>query len=395
MGRSWICVVAICLLTAAGATAQVTSVGSSRSVTLADGPGALYISGAVGDSAVQYGLPEGDFLEIDNYQVSADVTPTEITFANNATSQGPTTFTSTSTSVAVTYANSGNTSINDVRLASTILPGGFGFFMDSPQANPTFTGTSIGDVNQTPPSSVTTFDDVAAFAATGPGGSVGYAGFTFQIFNNGTLIDSYSGSVSLFLTMNASNQVVYTVVPSSAPALSGFSLITPAGSDEAVGYQWDTTDVSADLGPLAPGQTSTLTYVTTVTTSSDLTNFAYNCAGAEACPELLAYAGFGDPIRKSAGTGTDPYFPTFELSLPTFDPGAGVLGGPQIEAVTPSLPLSGVTPAPFIPIPASVLDPVPEPETWALMLLGTAVAGVALRRRAATRRVRVARPLSA
>jgi archaellum component FlaF (FlaF/FlaG flagellin family) len=369
------------VLTATAASSQVTGIVTSRSVSVEDLYDSLSTAGAVPDSAAQYSFPNGSspyFQAIENYQVSADVTPSEITFANNATSQGYVSMTSSSTVVSVTFTNNGSTTV-DGSIDSTILPGGFGFFMDSPQDNPTLSGNAIGDVNQTPPSSLATFQNISGFDAIGIGQSEGYAGFSFDILENGTQVAGYSGSVSLNLSL-ASPGVNVSVAASAPPALNGFALITPAGSDQAVGYQWNTTEVVVPLGALAPGQSTTVTYETTVSTSTDVQNFN-NCPTEDVCPQLLAYSGFGDPIRKSAGTGTDPYFPTFDLSLPTFDPRTGVAGGMTIDGVGPSLPLAGVTPAPFIPIPFSILGPVPEPEVWTLMLAGMGGIGLALRGR--------------
>lgn len=66
----------------------------------------------------------------------------------------------------------------------------------------------------------------------------------------------------------------------------------------------------------------------------------------------------------------------------------GLFTGPSIRAVLPSIPLDGVPPAPFIPIPKSVLSAVLEPGAWAMTLAGSALTGGARRRRA--RRVEAA-----
>ena len=379
---------ALWALTAAAASAQVTGIVTSRSVVVQDLYDNLSLSQDVSDSTTQYSFPNGGspyFQAIENYQVSADVTPTEISFANNATSQGFVAYTSTTTSVAVTYQNGGSTSVTPT-LRSTILPGGFGFYMDDPVGNPTLNGTSVGDVNQTPQSRAATFNTISGFVNAGPGDSEGYASFSFQVLNGDTVLKSFSASVALYVQPAQPYGVNFNVVASAPPALNGFGLVTPAGSNSAVGYQWNTTDVDIPLGvTLAPGESGTLTYLTTVTTSTDIQN-ANNCDVANACPQLLAYAGFGDPIGKSGGNGgdsliADPYFPTFQLGLPTFDPTTGVVGGPPLMGVGPSLSLPGVEAAPYVAIPASVLSPAPEPRTWALLITGVTFVGAALRRR--------------
>ncbi len=146
--------------------------------------------------------------------------------------------------------------------------------------------------------------------------------------------------------------------------------LPPAGLDLAQDYQWDATNVSVPLGELAPGASSTLSYVTSVTTDSESpgqVDDAYN---------LIAYSGFGDPIRTSTGTGTDPDFPLLELTPPSFDPGTGALGGGAFMTYAPGgLPLADYDLS------------APEPESWALILVGVGLAGSALRGGRSRRRV--------
>jgi hypothetical protein len=353
----------------------VTGVVGARTVTT-NSIGPINLSGSPGDSANEVGSGS-DTEEAENYQVSADVTSSEIAFANNTTSQGFGASTTTTTSVTVTYANNGSTSVTP-SLQSTVLPGGFGFFMGNPAANPAATGFGVNDVNQTPPSTTATFTSFTEYGSN----PVATAGFTFEILSGNTPVASWTANVSLDMTYSIYTGYSYSVVETGSPALTGFGLVTPAGSDQSVGYQWDTTTLDVPLGvTLAPGQSSSLTYVATATTSTDAADLA--CGTTSPCPQILAYSGFGDPIGGHAGTtgGADPYFPVFDLSLPTFDPATGELGGPKIIGVSPSLLLPGVAPATFVPIPPSVLAPVPEPEMWTLMLvgLGLGLAGGVLR----------------
>jgi hypothetical protein len=361
------------------AVSQVTSVTTSRTVTATpdyrEPQG--FPTGSVGDSAYEIGAGDTS-LSVNNYQVSADVTPTDIVFADNATSQGFIASTSTSTSVVVNYANGGPGTVTPT-LQSTITPGGFGFYVDNPAGNPTEVGEGVSDVNQTPQSNTATFDSINE--SSNPAAAVS---FSFDIYSGADTTPVLSFSDSLSLTLGGPGG--FTVTAGAAPALSGFQLITPAGNDQRVAYQWNATTVDVPLGvSLAPGQSSTLTYVTTVTTS---TAAEIACA-TNPCPSLLAYAGFGDPISKSAGAKgiSDPYFARLELGLPTFDPITGKLDETLLPTSLPSLalPYNSQT-APFEPVPTNVLG-VPEPATWFLALVGTAAIGSALRARRGRRAV--------
>jgi hypothetical protein len=360
------------------ASAQVTGVVGGRTVT-GDRIGPIGVSGAPGDSAFEIGSGSTS-EEVEYYQVSADVTPTEISFANATTTQGYFASTSATTSVTVTYTNNSAAPVTPT-LQSTILPGGFGLYEGNPAGNPVATGFGVNDVNQTP------LATGASFATTdGYGGAPqAQAGFTFEILSGSTPVLSLSASVAL--TLGYSGGITYSIAETGSPALNGFALVTPAGSDNLVGYQWDTTVLDVPLGiTLNPGQSASFTYISSSTTSTadeDLT-----CGTSAPCPQVLAYSGFGDPIGKSAGSGgvSDPYYPVFDLSLPTFDASTGMLDGPRIVGVSPELALADVASPAFIPIPASVLGPIPEPETWSLMIIGIGLAGGMLRSGAARRR---------
>jgi len=381
MGRSAILVAMWVLAAATAARAQVTGVVTNGSVTVSDPYDGVSVNGPVGNSAQEYGFPNTVSQAIENYQVSASVTSSSIDFADNVTSQGEQSSTSATTSVAVTYKNGGASKVT-ASLKSMILPGGFGFYMDDPAGNPTLSGTLVGDVNQTPLSSVGAFTNISGYSTSLPAAS---AGFTYEIMSGSKVLKSYSSSVDMYLSAGPGGfGLQFTVVPASNPGLRGFAALTAAASNQAVAYQWDATNVNLSLGTLDPLQSSTLTFVSTVTTTTfDLNNLggsSNGCTVQYLCPQILAYSGFGDPIGKSLGPGQDPYFPVFQESLPTFDPTTGILEGPMVQAVLPSLPLAGVTPPANPPtIPKSVLSAVPEPEAWTLMLAGLALVGLALR----------------
>ncbi len=352
------------------ATAQVTGVVTSRTVTYkAIGPfGAYPDPVSKGNSAFELGSGSTTY-QAENYQVSANVGASEIDFADNTTSQGYTAYTSASTSVDVTYTNGGGLLLHPT-LQSTIMPGGFGFYMADVTRNPTHQGgLAFGDVNQSPEATGASFANWQAYAGSGP---QVLASFNFSILSGGVTVYSLSDTVSLTI----SGPFQATVNAADPLPLNGFALVTPAGSMSAVGYQWNATTIDVPLGvTLAPGESSTLTYLTSVTTS---TNVLY----PDITAQVLAYAGFGDPIGKTTGAGgiPDPYFARLALGLPTFDPATGTVGLPALPISLPSLALPGRPDAPFEPVPNAVLG-VPEPGSWAFLVVGAGFVGWSVRRR--------------
>ncbi len=155
-----------------------------------------------------------------------------------------------------------------------------------------------------------------------------------------------------------------------ASLLPTFAQNTDAFTD--IGYTWEATDITAEIGSMTPGEEGYVAYSTTVTSFSQYQSVDPNDV-------LIAYAGFGDPIGKAGGTGGigDPNFPLLELSLPSFDPTTGDVSFGHLEGYAPALPLDSID-----------LDTsgVPEPAGWALMIVGVGAVGCVLRGGARRRR---------
>jgi hypothetical protein len=394
------------LIMASTASAQVTSVVTSQSVN-ANLPGSpTAYPGPVASSATQLQTIGEGGPGYNNYQVSTAVTPTDIVFADNATTQGSLSHLSTATSVNITFTNGGSAPIVPT-LQSEIIPGGFGIYVADPGLNPTFAGGLVGDVNQSPQSAATSVcgcsvNPVINTFAGGPGNymvpgwenAIAGASFSFTVTSNGVVVEDISGALTIdYNPADASHPIInVTLSPQAVTALPTFRLITPAGDPSALGYQWDAADLTVPLGgPLAPGESDVVSYDTQVTVYSlagESVTYQDGHGNYYIYPQLLAYSGFGDPIGKGTGGGSsavpggmfaadapasgaiqDVYFPRFQIGLPTFDPTTGLLSLPVSDTLLPALPL---THAPAI---------VPEPETWALMLAGMGGVAFALRRR--------------
>ena len=357
-----------------------------------------------------------------NYQTYAYEDPSvgEIIFGNNASTIGALSSVKTNTTVNVTFTNEGNSTFAP-KLTSTITPAGFGMAVVNPQLGAGFGAVNggVGNLNQIPLASNLTFD-----STNGYGLVRGIASVQFDILQNDPSGGPAHLLVSYFksLTLDSPSQYNFdadgnylgaTILPTTmtlaesgfvagdaiAPGLNNFGLATPAsslpvGSQQAVGYQWDATDVTVSLGAIDPGMSTTLTYSTTVT--------AYSAWQWTTERALLVYAGFGDPIGKQgsitggataleallgdvsvAGGASDPLslglsFSNYHFSLPNV--GVDSNGDPVIDSlgqpIGQSAALDPVIVDVNIPAPPSA---APEPSIWALMMLAVGGMGVALR----------------
>ena len=374
------------LCVAAGALVVAASAASAQVTAVITGGGSTVV--LTGSTTTQTGhntaIQVGDSgnNQAGNYQVVSDLTPNNILFANSGSAEGSFASVTSSTSLAITYHNSGPAAVIP-QLQSTITPGGFGFYT---ALNQDPNGTSIGNINNSPSSNA----GFAPFMTNAP--FLAGASFSVSIASDGVVFESYSATLTVSPAVqygrNAGPPVVALALGGDTASLNGFGLLTPAGSQNEVGYQWNTTNVTLVIpgGALAPGASRTLTYDTQVTAFTN--GSAGLCGGTYGCPQLFAYSGFGDPIGRGGGgsppaaypaaagsnTGgiSDVYFPRFQIGLPTFDSTTGQLSLPVSDQLLPALPLTFAT-------------PVPEPETWALMLAGLAGMGLALRRRSIPR----------
>jgi hypothetical protein len=126
-----------------------------------------------------------------------------------------------------------------------------------------------------------------------------------------------------------------------------------------IGLDWDTTDLSVLLAPLAPGETTTVTY-----TSFTYLNSFGSCVNADLCDGVQV--AFGDP-RNNGGIINIASGLMFESSAMK-EPFGWVLDR-GFDMATVKLNVVNVSDA-------------PEPASWAMMLMGFGMTGMAVRRRA-------------
>ena len=379
MSRIWgLAFGAVLSLGAFAASADVTGVVTSRTVD-STSTGAPHVVGSVDNGAAQYFTPIGSspvYNNYNSYQVSTVVDPNYIAFANNATIAGGAGLGSSitsSTSIAVTFTNKTGQSIAPT-LESTILPGGFGFYAGDLTGNPTLNNGVVGDINLTPQSKTVNLTQLLAGYYTEPVWNYGTVSFSFQILQGATVLASYTGSASLNLLANctptcSAPDAVQTDAYTLSSPLNNFGLIASNDPNGAVGFQWDATPVSVGLGTIGAGDSTTLSYVTSVTASIKNPGFVNDQAP-------IAYVGFGDPIGRDAGGGgvNDPNFPLLQYNLlPTYNPNTNQLNSGQFTGYTKSgFPVHDFT----LTSSSSTTPPgVPEPEAWALMVAGIGLTG--------------------
>lgn len=165
-----------------------------------------------------------------------------------------------------------------------------------------------------------------------------------------------------------------------------------SGDNYAV-YDWSATNLNLGLGFLAAGATTNLRYRSVVTFSS----MQGSCTDLATCVGFQV--AFGDPRNDGGGTNQRGDFSLFSSlgggglnALADINPAVGAIYdaySTPFDFVEASAPPSFDQPEPNGPINYSQafvsIGGVPEPSTWAMLLIGFGALGTALRRRTSRR----------
>ncbi len=266
------------------------------------------------------------------------------------------------TMVSFTFVNDGPA---PVTFESLITPAGVGFYLAD--VNPSCAYSSCDQVT-----GVGLLTDVFRANPFAPAGAVG---FEFVIQDNGQDLYRVTGQSSLSYGLNGAaffddqfGTGTYLNGTGARGMLRNFTLATDPFDASAHGFAWDATEISFLLGQ----GTHNLTYKTSVFSTTNA--FQLACGAS-----LVAYAGFGDPIGRGGGVesieslGGD--FQSFALG-DGCEVKDGGIGGVEFTETTFEEPVIIDGELVFDRVAA-----VPEPATWAMMILGFGGIGAALRRR--------------
>ena len=359
------------VLGATAASAQVTGVVTHSEVAAKLKPGPLpgdtgvynfqgtEISGSLGSNKLGSGGA---------YASTSRLDPDGIEFQNGNASGGLFASMSSYTSVDITFKNDGSQAVVPT-LHSSIVPAGFGLFVDKPCLNDVaacgpghdLLGTTRNLKQFTPGSFPSPSDAIAG------------ASFDFRISSGGVVMYDLTGSISLVRDALTGTNIIVTDFDAAQLALSGFRLTAPIGDSGEFGVAWDATNITVafpDGTPLAPGESATLTYESTVQTYSHTPCFQGNIA---AC--LVAYSSFGDPVGR--GGGIRPTLDALSESSSVVALDSPVGSGLSFGSFTFQLPQfkDGVLDYPMIP-------QVVEPASWMMLIAGFGLVGFTLRRSA-------------
>lgn len=304
-----------------------------------------------------------------------------IYFKNGNAGTGAQTSAISKTLVDITFKNDGSETVVPT-LQSQIVPAGFGIFV-GPGNCPNDPSLCNPDdpLTGSPPR---TFDSFNYAGPLVPGQTeyvLASASFEFRIYANDFVAYELTGDLSLVLDTVTGIRSVRENIFDAQSSLTGFTRESEVGSQDFIGFQWDTTDILVNFAPgttLAPGESATLTYETIVQSTT-----RSNCFGGSAPGCLISYSSFGDPISRGGGGGGSTMGTMMASASDTFgfDAGSnsigtdpdGILFG-QFAFLMPQFKNGTLT---------YVLDPttVPEPDSWALMIGGFGLVGASMRRR--------------
>lgn len=294
------------------------------------------------------------------------VNPDSVSFKSGGAVAGPGSAASVTSGVGIAFQNTGDGVIALQDFNSTIIPAGFGFFLQD--RAPAGAADIYKDYGQT--TTAATFQSFAG--QVGLNSLIATADFQFSITAPTEDATLYSVYASIAVKTDGNGNVIYTYDTSDA-ALKLTNFNQDDDTAFAKTFSWDAKDILvplSSLGTLGGYQTLPVFYTASVTARSYVgcVNDGLTC--------LVSYSAFGDPIAR--GGAIDDL-----LSIDSFQSLDG-LGATDFQqagcapGAICNLNFNEVTYDIYRPIGENA---VPEPATWALMISGFGFAGQALRRR--------------
>jgi len=367
MGRIGFALACGVLLAGTSAQAQVSNITESASTQ--------FYFPLQDDPIDTFGESKGAFYSLSpfgggDYRSYVDVGDTSISFESADVVSGTGVQARSKTLVAFDFLN---TSTDAVKFDSLITPAGMGFYMANidPMCQfsscPEAVGARLSDLTLSNPGSP----------------NLGKVKFEFAIQDNGE--DLYRVMGSIALRIGPGGYYIDSHLADASSKLLNFGQSTVASDNAILGYAWDATPVSF----LLEQGLHHLTYSTSV--------FSGSGASPVSCgASLVSFVGFGDPIGRGGGVESADVdaaeFSSFARGG-AFEPSASSVTG---SACPSALPGSGglqgfnSTPTTFnkpifrdgvLTYGLKTSAAVPEPATWAMMILGFGALGTAARRR--------------
>ena len=340
--------------------ATITDVraGSTGSIQIAPPAAGFGFSGTVLEEYRSTSLGTGA-----GFDATSDIDGDFIFFENGTMASGPFGFARAETLVDIDFVNSLAVPIQ-TSLQSTIFPTGFGFYVA--EFGGGCSGATLPDCAET-----ASGPGFAAFRAT-PGAAQGQAiagvGFVFDVLSDGVVARSLRGSITIVRDPATGMVSFVEDFDDAAAILNNFRLVTDPGNPYAYAYAWDETPYTVDFGTvLAPGASRTVTY----RTITESWTYASQAAESSSLNQIIGFAGFADPVGRGGGFNA-----LSRLAGPFATQQTGTIDG--IRFVQQRLQLPRFENGVIIFEPAAA---VPEPGTWAMMILGFGLVGGMLRRR--------------
>ncbi len=346
---------------ASAATAQISNVTSTTSATQTLDGVPQMLGSPVPSPNYDNGGPGGA-----GYSASANITSESIFFQAGSLAAGKGNAASSQVGVSFDVTNSGSEDITKLR--STIFESNFGFYVanfaggvdDNDELFPNCSGATLPTcLPVTINGGFSNFTDVGQTAPR----TLASTQFTFEVFQDGNSIKTVSGSLDM--VKGSDNTISFTKglgFEDLDAVLNNFSLFEV--TNRVYAFQWDRTNFTVDLDPILQGSTSNLSYVITSSTQN------FGQAQQPLGNLIVAFACFADPVGRGGTRG----------SIYTI-PGLGPTTCNDYAAD------SGITSPHSFKVPKIIGDTIdftapaiPEPDTWAMLIIGFGLVGLSMRR---------------